>query len=296
MHNTHPLTEARNPASTDIDMLSAREIVALINREDHAVAPAVGRELDAIARAVDAVVERLRRGGRLVYIGAGTSGRLGVLDASECMPTYSMPADVVISRIAGGDTALRASIEGAEDHANHGAAEIAGLAVGQDDVVLGLAASGATPYVIGALREARARGAFLISVACSAPSPIGALADVAIAPLVGPEVVTGSTRMKAGSAQKMVLNMISTAAMIRLGKTYGNLMVDLKAVNAKLRQRALRIVSEVCDLPIDAAQSLLLACDGEVKTALVAHLRGSSPAAARERLMAVGGSVRQALL
>jgi N-acetylmuramic acid 6-phosphate etherase len=293
---TRPLTEEPNAASAAIDALSTREIVALINHEDAGVAGAVERELDAIARAVDAIVDRIRRGGRLIYIGAGTSGRLGVLDASECPPTYSTPPELVIGRIAGGDVALRKSIEGAEDHPEQGAQEIAALEVNAADVVVGLAASGATPYVIGALREARARGAFLVSIACSSPSPIGALADVAIAPLVGPEVITGSTRMKAGSAQKMVLNMLSTSTMIRLGKTYGNLMVDLRATNTKLRQRAARIVSEVCAIDPDAARALLVSCDHEVKTALVVHLRGCSPEVARERLRSAGGVVRRALL
>jgi N-acetylmuramic acid 6-phosphate etherase len=292
---SHPLTEHRNPASATIDAMTARELVALINREDARVAPAVEHELDAIARAVEAIVERLRHGGRLIYIGAGTSGRLGVLDASECPPTYSTPPELVIGRIAGGDGALRKSVEGAEDHPEQGAADIAALAVGASDIVVGLAASGTTPYVIGALSAAREHGALTISIACSRPSPIEALADIAIAPLVGAEVVTGSTRMKAGTAQKLVLNMLSTATMVLLGKTYGNLMVDLRASNVKLRQRAARIVSEVCDLSSDDAHALLSACDGEVKTALVVHLRGCSPQQAREHLRAAGGVVRLAL-
>jgi N-acetylmuramic acid 6-phosphate etherase len=291
----YPVTESRNPASANIDTLPTLDMVRLINAEDRCVAEAVAAELPAVARAIDAIAERMRRGGRLIYVGAGTSGRLGVLDASECPPTFSTPPEQVVALIAGGNRAITRAVEGAEDDVAAGAHDLAGLNVGENDSVVGLAASGRTPYVLGALEAARRRGALVVSVACAAPSPMAGLADIVIAPVVGPEVVAGSTRLKAGTAQKMALNMISTGAMIRLGKTFGNLMVDVQPTNSKLRARARRIVAEACDLPPDDAAVLLERCDGEVKTAIVAALAAVPPEEARRRLAAAGGVVRQAL-
>lgn len=290
-----PLTETRNPASTRIDEMSALEIVQLINAEDAFVAAAVAKELGSIARAVDGIVERMQRGGRLIYLGAGTSGRLGVLDASECPPTFSTPPGLVVGIMAGGDRALRSSFEDAEDSVSGGAADVEALNVAGADSVVGIAASGGTPYVVGALRAARERGALTISLACSSPSAIAAEAAIAIAPLVGPEVVTGSTRMKAGTAQKMVLNMLSTATLIRLGKTYGNLMVDVQQSNAKLRDRAVRIVADICALSREDAATALQAASDDVKLAIVMTLARCDLAEARARLGAAGGRVKAAL-
>lgn len=289
------LTEAPNPATVDIDTLPTLEMVRRINAEDQRVAPAIVPELPAIARAIDAIVERMKRGGRLIYLGAGTSGRLGVLDAAECPPTFSTTPDQVIGLIAGGARALTQAVEGAEDDAAAGARDIAALEVAERDCVVGIAASGRTPYVIGGMREAKRRGAFIASVACNRPAPIEEIADVSIAPFVGPEVIAGSTRLKAGTAQKMILNLLSTGAMIRLGKTFGNLMVEAQATNAKLRDRARRIVARACGIPNDAADALLARCDGEVKTAIVVARAGVSPPDARARLRAAGGVVRHAL-
>ena len=237
-------TESRNPATANIDTVSTLEMVRLINAEDAKVAPAVATQLPHIAEAIDRIAARMREGGRLIYVGAGTSGRLGVLDASECPPTFNTAPKQVVGLIAGGNIALTTAVEGAEDDREAGARAIAALNVAAKDNVVGIASSGSTPYVLGALAEARRRGALTISLACNSPAPVEALADVIIAPIVGPEVLTGSTRLKAGTAQKMVLNMLSTGVMIRLGKTYGNLMVDVRATNAKLRQRARRIVMQ----------------------------------------------------
>ncbi|TET97915.1 MAG: N-acetylmuramic acid 6-phosphate etherase, partial [Dehalococcoidia bacterium] len=272
-----PLTEEPNPATAEIDTLDSLGVVRLINREDHRVAEAVATELEDIATAVDSIVACMERGGRLIYVGAGTSGRLGVLDASECPPTFNTPSGQVVAGIAGGELALREAVEGAEDNADAGRDEIAALAIGPDDVVVGITASGRTPYVLEALREARRREAFTVGLTCNRPTPLEELSDVIIAPLVGPEVIAGSTRMKAGTAQKMVLNALSTAAMIRLGKTYGNLMVDVQPTNAKLRQRAQRIVALACGLSMDETAALLASCSGETKTAIVAGLTGVTP-------------------
>ena len=227
-------------------------------------------------------------------MGAGTSGRLGVLDASECPPTYSAPPGLVVGLIAGGRTALTNSIEGAGDRPEDGAFDVAALNVGDIDTVVGIAASGRTPYTIGAMEEAKRRGALVVSVTCNAGSPMAAVADIAIEPLVGPEVVTGSTRMKAGTAQKLVLNLLSTGAMIRLGKTFGNLMVDVQPSNTKLKDRARRIVAEATGLNLEAAAVALDAAGGEVKPAILAQLLDISPAEARERLDAAGGVIRRA--
>jgi N-acetylmuramic acid 6-phosphate etherase len=290
-----PETERTNPATAVLDRMSALELACAMNAEDARVAPAVERELPRIACAIEAITARLWDGGRLIYLGAGTSGRLGVLDASECPSTFNTPPELVVGWVAGGPDALAASADEVEDHAESGEADVARLAVAARDAVVGVSASGRTPYVLGALRAARERGALTIGLACNAGGPLEALCDVVIAPVVGPEVVAGSTRLKAGTAQKMVLNMLSTGVMVALGKTFGNLMVDVRPTNAKLRQRALRIVTEATGLDEPAAAHLLRACDDETKTAILAALAGIAPAAARARLAAHDGAIRAAL-
>lgn len=288
-------TEARNPFTEKIDQISTLEMVRLINSEDMKVAEAVRTELPQIAQAIDGFASRMREGGRLIYIGAGTSGRLGILDASECPPTFSTPPEQVVARIAGGRKAITDAVEGAEDDYEAGKRDIADLQVNERDSVVGIAASGHTPYVLGGMAEARRRGAFLVSLACNSPAPIEELADIRIAPLVGPEVVTGSTRLKAGTAQKIVLNMLSTGTMIRLGKTYGNLMVDVQMTNAKLRARGGRIVALACGISEEEARELLELCDNEVKTAILSYLAGVPADEARQRLAKTRGVVRTAL-
>ncbi len=289
------LTESRNPATMEIDSLPTQEMLRVINAEDRRVPEAVAAELPRIAAAVDRIAERVRDGGRLIYAGAGTSGRLGVLDAAECPPTFNTPPELVVALLAGGPGAITGAVEGAEDDVAAGARDVAALSLSKRDSILGIAASGGTPYVLGAMAEARRCGALVLSLACNHPSQLEELADIAIAPLVGPEVITGSTRLKAGTAQKLVLNMISTGVMIRLGKTFGNLMVDVRASNSKLRRRAQRIVEQACGLDEADARALLEACGGEVKVAIVSSLAGLSPAEATGRLDASGGVVQQAL-
>ncbi|MBM4024265.1 MAG: N-acetylmuramic acid 6-phosphate etherase [Planctomycetes bacterium] len=270
-HKCLPTTEKRNPRSAQIDTLSTLEIVDLINSEDQTVPEAVGTQREPIAAAIDLIVDRFRAGGRLFYVGAGTSGRLGVLDASECPPTFGVQPTLVQGIIAGGRRALVRSIEGAEDHADHGAAAIDQRRVSAKDVVVGLAACGLTPFVHGALARARRIGAATVFVTC-APEAVKSLpADIIINPVVGPEVVTGSTRMKAGTATKLVLNTLTTTAMIKLGKVHGNLMVDLRAVNNKLRDRSVRIVMELTGLARARAQALLRRAEGHLKAAVVMH-------------------------
>ncbi len=289
------VTESINPSTAQIDALDTLALVRAINDQDALVAQAVRAELPAIARAVDGITARLRRGGRLIYVGAGTSGRLGVLDASECPPTFGVSSDLVRAVIAGGDRALREAAEGAEDDPAAGAQAMVDERVGEADAVVGITASGRTPFVIGAIRLARHRGALTVGLVCNRPSELDPLVEVIIAPLVGPEVISGSTRMKAGTAHKMVLNMLSTATMIRLGKTYGNLMVDLKATNAKLRQRARRLVALACGIDATQAEAALVRSDGEVKTAIVMVKLNLSADEARARLAACGGFIRQVL-
>lgn len=288
-------TEARNQASQDIDRLTALQLVQLMNAEDAGVAEAVGREAHHIAAAIDVIADRLSRGGRLIYMGAGTSGRLGVLDASECPPTFSTPPELVVGLIAGGRDALTRAIEGAEDDGQQGVEHLQSVHLTAADVVVGIATSGRTPYVIAGLQYARSLGAFTIGLACNSGSALTTVADLMLTPVVGPEVITGSTRLKAGTATKMVLNMLTTGTMVRLGKTYGNLMVDLRATNVKLRDRAQRIVSELTGLTASAAQAILTDCDGELKTAIVAQRCGVPPAVARQRLATAGGHLRLAL-
>lgn len=288
------VTEHRNPRTADIDLASAEGIVDLINAEDRGVADAVATQRAPIAQAIEAVEAAFRAGHRLLYCGAGTSGRLGVLDASECPPTFGTDPSMVVGVIAGGDRALRTPIEGAEDSPEGGAEAIRENNVEAGDVVIGLAASGTTPYVRGALAEAKARGAVTGLIACSPPpDAMRAVADILIVPVVGPEVLTGSTRMKAGTAQKLVLNTITTGAMIRIGKSYGNLMVDMRATNAKLADRAERIVMETTSVSREDARALLERAGGIVKLAIVMHALGISADEAQQRLDAAGGVIRR---
>jgi len=288
------VTEHRNPRTADIDLASAADIVDLINAEDRGVADAVATQRAEIATAIEAVERAFRAGHRLLYAGAGTSGRLGVLDASECPPTFGTDPSMVVGLIAGGDRALRTPIEGAEDSAEGGAEAIRDNEVSAGDVVIGLAASGTTPYVRGALAEAKSRGATTGLIACSPPpDTMLAVADILIVPVVGPEVLTGSTRMKAGTAQKLVLNTITTGAMIRIGKSYGNLMVDMRATNAKLADRAERIVMETTDVSRDDARALLARAGGLVKLAIVMHAMGVDAERATALLDGAGGVIRR---
>ncbi len=286
------LTERRNPRSVEIDRLSTLEIVDLVNAEDRRVAEAVGEERDAVARAVELAVSAFRAGGRLIYVGAGTSGRLGVLDAAEMPPTYRTDPAMVQGIIAGGPAALVRAQEGAEDHPEDGARAVDELGAGRSDFVLGIATSGTTPYVHGALRRARELGARTGFLLCTYPSEeLLAGHDVVIAPLVGPEVITGSTRMKAGTATKMVLNTITTGAMVRLGKVYGNLMVDLQVTCQKLRDRGERILMETMAMERGEAAALLARADGHVKTALVMRGRGVGRREAERLLEEADGRV-----
>lgn len=286
------LTEQRNPRSAGIDRLSSLEVVRVINAEDAGVAAAVGRESAAIARAVDLAVGAFRAGGRLVYVGAGTSGRLGVLDAAEMPPTYGTDPGMVQGVIAGGFASLVRSREGAEDHPGDGAAAMDGKAVGPADFVIGIATSGTTPYVHGALARARELGATTGFLLCTPPPPeLLEEHDVVIAPLTGPEVITGSTRMKAGTATKMVLNTITTAAMVRLGKVAGNLMADLQVTCEKLQDRGERILMATLGLGRPPARRLLARAGGHVKTALVMHRLGLDADGARAALDGVGGVI-----
>jgi N-acetylmuramic acid 6-phosphate etherase len=291
----HLLTESRNWDSEEIDRLDARAIVVLMNREDEKVVAAVRAEADAIAQAIDLAADRFRRGGRLIYVGAGTSGRLGVLDAAECPPTFSTPPEMVVGLIAGGPTALTRAVEGAEDYRDHGARDLAALGVRERDLVVGIATSGRTPYVLGAMEYARQVGAFTIGLACNRPSLLGGVVDLEIALLVGPEVIAGSTRLKAGTATKLVLNMISTGAMVRIGKTFGNRMIDLKPTNEKLRMRSRRILREIAGIDDARAVELLAQAGGRLKPALVCALADVSPSRAQELLDAHGGQVREAV-
>lgn len=288
------VTEGRLPESLNIDQASTLEMMQLINDQDKLVALAVEKELPQIAKAVDAIYERMKEGGRLFYTGAGTSGRLGVLDASEIPPTYGTPMDLVQGLIAGGKTAVFETQEGAEDSLEQGAFDVASRVMTQD-VVVGIAASGRTPYTVATVEEARRRGCLTIAVTNNPNSPLAAAADIAIAPVVGPEVVMGSTRMKAGTAQKLVLNMLSTGVMIKLGKVYGNLMVDMQASNAKLQQRAIRMVGLATGADDATAGQALSEADGSVKTAIVALLAGVETRVAVEAVARSGGLVRQAI-
>lgn len=288
-------TEARNPASDQIDRMSPLEIVRLMNSEDATVAEAVGREAESIARAIEAIAERLGRGGRLIYLGAGTSGRLGVIDAAECPPTFGTPPELVRGLIAGGLAAMTRSVEGAEDHPELAEKDLREIGLCERDVVVGIATSGRTPYVVGGLDYARRQGAFAIGLSCNREALLGQHVDLAIIPVVGPEVISGSTRLKAGTATKMVLNMLTTGAMVLLRKTYGNLMVDLRASNTKLVDRARRILIGLTGLSREEAERKLAHCGGELKTAIVAQLCSVAPDEARQLLERSGGRLRQVL-
>jgi N-acetylmuramic acid 6-phosphate etherase len=287
------MTEQANSNSANIDSLPTLDLLRVINVEDARVALAVQSALPAIAQAVDSIAEKLRQGGRLIYIGAGTSGRLAVLDAVECVPTYGTPPELVQGIIAGGPTALTQSIEGAEDSPAGGAADLKAVSLSARDVVCGVAASGETPYTLGALAYANSLNAVTIGIACNSPSSLLELARIPIAVPVGPEVIAGSTRMKAGTAQKLVLNMLSTGTMIRLGKVYGNLMVDVQATNQKLVHRARRLVSQLAEVDLIQAQALLDQSGGEVKTAIVMQRREVDAAQARQLLQGVEGQLRR---
>ena len=291
----HLTTEARNPASENFDALSPLEIVELINSEDAKVAAAVAEQSEPIARAIEVIAHRLSQGGRLIYVGAGTSGRLGMLDAAECPPTFNSDPAQVVGLIAGGPQAMARAVEGAEDSPDLAAEDLRKIELCSQDVVVGIATSGRTPYVLGALDYARSQGAYAIGLSCNRDAALSSRADLSIVPVVGPEVLSGSTRMKAGTATKMVLNMLTTGAMVRMGKTYGNLMVDLQATNTKLTERSKRIVQMLTDLSPEEAAKLLDRCQGELKTAIVAERLGSSPEVARSKLKTAYGHLRQAL-
>jgi N-acetylmuramic acid 6-phosphate etherase len=290
-----PPTEQANPLSADMDSLSALEFARLMNRIDAAVPLAIAEVLPQIARAIDVVAAQLAAGGRLFYQGAGTSGRLGVLDATELVPTFSFPRERAIALIAGGDAAVTGSVEGAEDSAEQGRADLEAHAFNSGDVLIGIAASGRTPYVIGGLDYAAEIGAPTIAVVCNPDSSVAAAADIPIEIVTGAEILTGSTRLKAGTAQKMVLNMVSTGAMVQLGKVYGNLMVDVQPTNEKLHDRAIRIVDAITGVGRTEAQRLLEASGWTVKTAVVMGLAGVDAAEAIRRLEVSGGRVRQAI-
>lgn len=290
-----PTTEKRNKKSANIDKLSTLAIIKLINSQDRLIAGAVGKEAKRIAAAVDIIVERFKRGGRLFYVGAGTSGRLGVLDASECPPTYGVSPLLVQGIIAGGRRALVRAVEGAEDKVNDGIAAIAKRKINANDVVAGIAACGLTPYVRAALKEAKRRKAGTIFITCAPEVANDNAAEIIINPVVGPEVITGSTRMKAGTATKLVLNLLTTTAMIKMGKVYGNLMVDLKATNNKLKDRSIRIVAELTGLSKPKANALLRRAGGKVKIAVVMVYRKCDAQKAAEILDKCGQSLRLAI-
>ncbi|MGL6487286.1 N-acetylmuramic acid 6-phosphate etherase [Aeromonas hydrophila] len=287
------ITETRNPASVEIDQLPTLEMLRVINQEDQQVALAVSQLLPEITRAVDAIAAAFGKGGRLVYIGAGTSGRLGILDASECPPTYGVSAEQVVGLIAGGHKAILQAVENAEDDAELGAQDLKNIQFCANDVLVGIAASGRTPYVLGAMAHARAVGATVCSISCNPGSPLAQAADISMVAVVGPEIVTGSSRMKAGTAQKLILNMLSTGAMIRTGKVYGNLMVDVEATNAKLVERQKRIVMEATDCERTVAERALAQADNNCKTAIVMILAGLTADEARTRLQSSNGFISQ---
>ncbi|CAI0743502.1 N-acetylmuramic acid 6-phosphate etherase [Serratia proteamaculans] len=289
------VSETRNPATMGLDEMSTLEMVSCFNQEDRKVPEAIEKVLPAIAQAVDLAAAALKAGGRLIYLGAGTSGRLGVLDASECPPTFGVPHGMVIGLIAGGPGALLKAVEGAEDDAALGEADLVALDLTATDMVVGLAASGRTPYVIGALRYARQLGCATAAISCNPDSPIAHEAQVAISPVVGPEALTGSTRLKSGTAQKLVLNMLSTGAMVKLGKVYENLMVDVKATNVKLVDRACRIVVEATGAERSQAEAALTQTGFEVKPAILMILAGIDAEEAQQRLQQHDGYLRAAL-
>ena len=289
------ISEERNPNTMDIDVLGTAEILRVINREDRSVPDAVEKVIPDIARAVNRIVDAFGKGGRLIYIGAGTSGRLGVLDAAECPPTFSVPSDMVVGLIAGGAEALVSATEGAEDAEEEGVAALGRVGLTSKDVVVGLAASGRTPYVLAALTYAKTLGATTIALSCNPRSGIAQIAEIAILPIVGPEVLAGSTRMKSGTAQKLVLNMLTTASMIRIGKCYQNLMVDLKPTNLKLFARAARIVMQATGCTEEQAQEALTRTNNDVKLAILTTITGMTLEEAKLALGKAGMVLRKAI-
>jgi len=289
------LTEQAHPGSTNLDELTALQLVTLLNRADAEVAEAVRAELPRISAAIEAIAAALARGGALIYIGAGTSGRLAVLDAAECPPTFNTPPELVRAVIAGGDAALRRAVEGAEDDPGAGSRDLDACGFRSGDAVVGVAASGRTPYVLGAVRHARQAGSITCGISCTPDSELSAAVEYPIEPLPGPEILTGSTRLRAGTATKMVLNMISTAVMVRLGYVYGNLMVNVQPSNAKLEDRAHRIISQTTGASPQQAAELLKASGREVKTAILMGKLGISREDAGRRLAGAGGRIREAL-
>ncbi|HAE79735.1 N-acetylmuramic acid 6-phosphate etherase [Morganella morganii] len=292
---TSMITESRNPASADIDSLPTLDMLRVINREDQTVALAVEKILPQVAQVVDAVAQAFRLGGRLIYMGAGTSGRLGILDASECPPTFGTPAEQVVGLIAGGHKAILKAVENAEDNRELAVNDLKALNFSEKDVLVGIAASGRTPYVLGGMEYALSLGATVAAVSCNPDSEMSRLAGIAITPVVGPEVITGSSRMKAGTAQKLILNMLTTGAMIRSGKVYGNLMADVEATNAKLVERQKRIVMAATECDRATAEQALTACDGHCKTAIVMILAQLSAGDAKALLAQHQGFIRDAL-
>ncbi len=288
-------SEKTNPASAQLDMLNALEIATVMNREDHKVAEAVSKVLPDIGRAIEAATAALQAGGRIIYTGAGTSGRLGVLDASEVPPTFSAPPDMVIGVMAGGDAAMFAAQEGVEDSPEQGVADLRAVNVSANDFVVGLAASGRTPYVLGALGQARAVGAKTAGISCNAASPLAQLCDIPITPIVGPEILSGSTRLKSGTAQKQILNMISTGAMVQIGKCYGNRMVDLKASNKKLKARAINLVADLAPIGKPEAEAALIAANWDIKSAILTIETGLDVKGAAALIKAHGGHLRSAI-
>ncbi|HIF9277944.1 TPA: N-acetylmuramic acid 6-phosphate etherase [Photobacterium damselae] len=289
------VTESRNQASNAIDTLSTLDMVTVINQEDQKVALAVEKTLPEVALAVDAIADAFMVGGRLIYMGAGTSGRLGILDASECPPTYGSNPNQVVGLIAGGHKAILKAVENAEDNRELAEQDLQNLGLTENDVVVGIAASGRTPYVIGGMKYAHSIGAQVVAISCNPQSEMTKIADIAITPVVGAEVVTGSSRMKAGTAQKLVLNMLTTGAMIRTGKVFGNLMVDVEATNAKLIQRQTNIVMQATDCDVAQAEEALSACDRHCKTAILMILAGLDAEQAKKQLANHNGFIRSAL-
>jgi len=289
------VSEGRNPRTMDIDLLPTIDVLRKINDEDRLVPAAVEKVLPEIAAAVDRIVLAFQKGARLIYIGAGTSGRLGVLDASECPPTFGVPEDMVIGLIAGGPDALVRSTEGAEDDPKMGAKALQEIGLTPDDVVVGIAVSGRTPYVIGGLKYAKQVGATTVALSCNPASTIAGIADIAISPVVGPEVLTGSTRLKSGTAQKLVLNMLTTASMIRIGKSFQNLMVDLNPSNKKLVARATRIVMQTTGCSAQQARQALHQTSNDVKLAILVTITGLDTETARAALGKAGGFLRKAI-
>ncbi|QCT22423.1 N-acetylmuramic acid 6-phosphate etherase [Jejubacter calystegiae] len=289
------VSESRNPETMDLDALSTLEMVTRFNQQDATVAQAVKATLPQVAQAVDAAAVALLAGGRIIYMGAGTSGRLGILDAAECPPTFGVSHDLVVGLIAGGPGALLKAVEGAEDNPQFGEQDLREINLEARDLVVGLAASGRTPYVLGGLAYARSCGCTTVAISCNPDSAIARAADIAISPVVGPEALTGSTRLKSGTAQKLVLNMLSTGAMVKFGKVFQNLMVDMKATNAKLVDRACRMLMEATGAPRERAEALLAQTDYEVKPAILMELAGLDAVTARARLAEHRGYLRAAL-